>query len=103
MRRGAATGFADANANAGQQQLDKIECPSGKRRHDTPNAERDGDGGTAGCPVCKTSNGQAKRDIKNHECKAGKPAEQAIGEVKFFFDRFLKDSPSSCRSMKLKT
>ena len=94
MRRRAATGLADADANSRKHQVPDIHGETGYGGHATPDCETDGDDPLAREDVREACDGDAQCRIEEAKGGAGQQTELRVSEMQILLDRLEENLAS---------
>ena len=91
MRRRAAAGLADADADARDGQLPEVLRHAGQCRHRAPQGQREADEIAPVAAIGPQREGDAEGGVEGGEGEAGEEAERLVGELEVGLDRLDED------------
>ena len=87
----AAAGFADADADAREEQLKVVLHETAEGGHAAPDEQREGHDVAAVAAIGPARDGDARGDVEDREGEARQQAELAVGQRQLRLDRLLQD------------
>src|SRR5574341_35720 len=91
MRRGVGSGFANADADPGQQQVPEVDCQAANRRHPAEYGERPSDDATPAPAIRPLRQRDAEARVEEGKGEPRQEAECRIGKMEVLLDRLDQD------------
>ena len=88
----AASGFADGDANSGQQQMEEVGSQAAQRRGGAPQRQAHGEHVAPGTPIGQPGDGYAEDGVEGGEGDAAEKAHQGVGNPEILLDWLHKDA-----------